>query len=160
MMCDMCGKEAELYKTIIEGTEMDVCESCSKFGKVLHKIKTDEDYKAENKKKKPEQKFPEPKKEIVETIVEDYASIIKRKREELGMSQRDFAKKVAEKESIIHKIETGRMEPNIDMARKFERMLHIKLVESTEAEPDTAVRPKAREEMLTLGDMVKIKKRG
>lgn len=161
MMCDMCGKDAELFKTIIEGTEMDVCASCSKFGKVISKIKSPEEEKREQKKQKIIAAKSAPKKEKIEVIVPDYGRIIRRKREEMNLSLEDFAKKVNEKASVISKIETGHYEPDLETARKLEKMLHIKLIEVEEIETEEI--PKSRNiqkgETLTLGDMVRIKKR-
>ena len=44
--------------------------------------------------------------EILQVIVDDYAEKIKNAREKLGLKQKDFAKKINLKESLIHKIET------------------------------------------------------
>ena len=34
----MCGCDKELYKAIIEGTELQVCRECGKYGKILSKV--------------------------------------------------------------------------------------------------------------------------
>ena len=54
MQCDLCGKEDELYLALIEGTELNVCKNCSKFGKIIKKIirETKEIKEKEVKKKK------------------------------------------------------------------------------------------------------------
>ena len=41
-LCDMCGKETDLVVALIEGTELNVCRECGKFGKILRKLKTEE----------------------------------------------------------------------------------------------------------------------
>ena len=33
MNCDMCGKDAPLFRTLVEGTEINVCEDCTRHGK-------------------------------------------------------------------------------------------------------------------------------
>ena len=35
MKCEICGKEARLKRTLIEGVEMMACDECSKYGIVL-----------------------------------------------------------------------------------------------------------------------------
>ena len=35
----MCGKETQLFSTEIEGTILNVCVDCSKFGTILQKVK-------------------------------------------------------------------------------------------------------------------------
>lgn len=149
--CDLCGKVDErLNRALIEGVELNVCSGCSKFGKVIGQVK----------------KFF-PKKEIkkvaiglkvekIELLVENYADIIKKKRESIGLSQKDFALKINEKESIIHKIETGNFEPSLALAKKLEKILGVKLTEEHEERHEIV--KKRREEGFTLGDFIKINK--
>ena len=117
MNCELCGKQRELVLTLAENIKMKVCTDCSKFGKVLREIKEIEEE---------EKKFEE--EEFVEGIVDDYSKIIKDKREKMGMKQEELAKKLNIKESIIHKIETGALEPSMETAKKLENFLRIKLI--------------------------------
>ena len=148
--CELCGKKEDLVKALIEGVELNVCQACGKFGKVLATVKryTPKEQHIMLKKSSPKEK--------TELIVEDYAEIIKKKREQLGLSQKDFANKINEKESLIHNIETGHLEPSLALARKLEKMLGIKLVEAYEAEHEKAKTGKV--EGFTLGDFIKVKK--
>jgi putative transcription factor len=149
----MCGKETNLFKTVIEGTELRVCKDCSKFGKIIGRIA--EPVK-EKKKKHIEEEREEP--EIVEEIVPDYASKVKSSRESRGLKQEELAKKLSEKESVIHKIETGHYEPNLVLAKKLERFLKITLIESHEIEKPEKSKKATADGPLTIGDMIKIKK--
>ena len=107
---------------------------------------------------KPKQIETIQQKEIVEDVVEDYAEIVRKAREKTGMSQSDFAKKINEKEGAMHNIETGKIMPNLKLARKLEVALRIKLIEVIEERHNiTNEKPKSNE--LTLGDVIKIKKR-
>ena len=105
MQCDMCGSEGKLYKAIIEGAELNVCQECSKFGKVISVIKQETAVKKKVAKAK---EVKEPEQEIMQLIVEDFAEKIKKKRESLGLKQKEFAKKIGEKESLVQKIESGK----------------------------------------------------
>lgn len=144
MNCELCGKQRELVLALVENSEMKVCSDCSRFGKVLREI---EEIKEEEKKFEEE--------EFVEGIVEDYSKIIKEKREKMGMKQDEFAKRLNIKESIIHKIETGVLEPSIEIARKLENFLRIKLI------TEYNVRYKkigTDGKVMTLGDLIGNKK--
>jgi len=157
MQCDLCGTEGELFLAEVEGTRLNVCKRCSDFGKIIRRVKSEIEVKKEKEadvKKIKKILFQEP--EINETIVVDYAKRIKDAREKLGLKQEDFAKKVNEKESLVHHIETGKFEPSIGLARKLEKFLKIKLVEEykEEKEPLSA---KTKSDDYTIGDVIKIK---
>lgn len=151
----MCGKEARLFKTDVEGSLLNLCEGCSKFGKVVSVVKVEA--KKVKKKVKEGIKIEQPKEEeFVLTIVSDYGDIIKKKREEKGIKQEDFAKKINEKKALIHKIETNQSEPPVDLARKIEKFLHVKLIEQQELKFGKIDKPKG--ERFTIGDFIKVKK--
>jgi len=128
MNCDMCGRDTELRKTIVENVVLNVCENCSIFGKVIEVKKEIRDDKIKElfiRLKKPQ---------IFEEIVEDFSLRIKKAREELNLKQEELALKINEKESIIHHLETGKLRPSLELAKKLERFLKIKLVEIREEE--------------------------
>lgn len=152
----MCGKEASLFKTDIEGTIMNVCKGCSGFGKVISVIK--QETKKEIKKEvKAQVETKKPEEELILALITNYGEIIKKKREQLGIKQEDFAKKINEKISLIHKIEANQFEPSTSLARKIEKFLHVKLIELEEIKPTTPTTSKS--ESLTIGDFIKIKKK-
>lgn len=153
MQCDMCGSEERLFKTNIEGTILNVCRECSKFGKIISEIKPVEKVKP----KKVEKIEIEPEKEIIPMVVSDFAEKIRTKREKLGLKQEDFAKKIAEKESIVHKLETGEFKPSLELAEKLEKILNIKLIE--EYEEEHKAQTKTDIGITTIGDLIKIRKR-
>lgn len=153
MLCDMCGKEAELFKAIVEGTQLNVCKSCSRYGKVLKKVKPKTADKPEPVKKIEIVQ----KEEIEELVVENFPELIKQKREKLGLKQEELAKKLNERESLIQKVESGHMRPSIKLAKKLERFLEIKLIEEFKKKafnPD-----KKSSGPLTIGDLIAIKRR-
>ena len=68
MVCEMCGSQDDKYITLVEGTELNVCDGCVKYGKLLKEIKREEPRK-EKKRKTAFQKPEEP--ETAQIIVED-----------------------------------------------------------------------------------------
>ena len=68
----MCGRNSELFPANIEGTELNVCQNCAKYGRIIKKIqkviKIEEKLKSIEKENKPE---------IIETIVDDYSQKIR-----------------------------------------------------------------------------------
>ncbi|HJX05926.1 MAG TPA: multiprotein bridging factor aMBF1 [Candidatus Nanoarchaeia archaeon] len=164
-MCDMCSSDEIVYKIELEGTMLNVCEKCSSFGRVIGRIKQAEPVKAKKKQGRIAQAASEgmlkPKKttETVQLVVSNYSDIIKRGRERLGLKQEEFAKKLNEKESVIHKLESGQIKPNIDLARKLERFLKVALVEEVEIEGGEGVSDarKGATDNLTIGDMINIR---
>jgi len=158
MQCNLCGKEAELFLTDIEGSRLEICQPCAKHGKIIKRIITEEEIKIVKKKEQLKIiSYKNPEKELIEVIVEDYASLIKIAREKLNLRQDEFAKRISEKKNIIHNIETGRTEPNLALARKLEKALHITLIEDQEVTHETSDTTKS--DSLTIGDMISIKNR-
>ena len=151
MGCELCGKEAVLFKTEIEGSVLNVCEGCSKFGTVISKIKTEQEVKKEEKR----MIVHEAKEEAVETIVEGYALLIKNAREKMNLKQEEFAKKINEKVSVVQHLENASITPSIALARKLERFLGIRLVELEEYEFTPG--KKESGEVMTIGDVIKVK---
>ncbi|WP_337860162.1 multiprotein bridging factor aMBF1 [Ferroplasma sp.] len=147
MNCEMCGSSSDkLIKVRISGAVLTVCPNCAKFGepveeKKLNNISETLTIKFPEKKinvvtyKKPFKKTNTAKKPVkrenVEEldVVEDYSNIIKNKREEMNMTQDDLAKKIFERKNVLSNIERGELLPNINIARKLEKVLNIKLLE-------------------------------
>lgn len=151
MNCEMCGKETYLFKAVIEGTQLNVCKECARFGKIMKKISAP----VKEKKKKEENIEEEP--EIIEIIVPDYAKRVKKARENLGLKQEEIAMKINEKESVIHKVETGHYKPSLRLAKKLGRFLKIDLIEKQKIEKEKK-KDKDSSSGMTIGDLIKIKK--
>jgi len=148
MNCDLCGKEAEMYKAVIEGSQMTVCKGCSEYGSNVERTKP-------VIHERMQRRVETPKSDVIEAVVSNLGELLKRKREEIGLKQKDFAKKIAEKESTLHKLETGTITPTLERARKLEKMLGLTLVEELKEEP---IEKQKDTSVITLGDMVKITK--
>ena len=145
MNCELCGKKSELFRTKIEGTIVNVCEKCSKFGEIIERVIKEEENKIVKKKIR---------EEIIEEIRKGYGAIIKNAREKLGLTQEELARKINEKESLIHKLENELVEPSLKLAEKLERFLKIKLIEIYSDENKYI---KNNDEKLTIGDLLNVK---
>jgi putative transcription factor len=152
----MCGSNASLFLTKVEGTSLKLCEKCSKYGVVQKKIQDPLEIAKKKETKLPLKKTTP---QVEEGVVSNYSEVIKNAREKKGLKQEELAKKINEKESLLHKIESGHMEPPILLARKLEHFLGIKIVEEVKFQDYANVSPKAAYDTLTLGDVIKIKKR-
>ncbi len=147
--CELCGKKNKLVEVIIEGSMLSVCQNCSKFGKTIIIEK-----KLEEKTKISRRVNIE---EEPELIVANYSELIKQVREKKDLKQEELAKKISEKESVIHKIESGQLKPSILLARKLEKFLKIKLVENYLANEKKKI--DFTDQSLTIGDLIKFKKK-
>jgi putative transcription factor len=151
MACEMCGAPGKLFKTILEGANLNLCQECSRFGKVIGLVEGSEPIDAS---RVGGDRGPE----VVEIVVDSYASKIKGAREVLGMNQKEFAKKLNEKESIIQKIESGHFDPPIGLAKKIGKILQIRLVEQhTESHQQGNLKQESK--AFTLGDFINVKKK-
>jgi len=145
MNCDMCGRILEFpYEVEVEGATMQLCKSCSVFGRITKQPKISVTRK----------KYVIKREEYIDFIVEDYPVRIRNARESKNLKQQDLANKIAVKESLIHKIESGNLEPSIELAKKLEKFLGIKLVEKQKEEHQKV---KTNDSTLTIGDLLKAK---
>ncbi|MCE4615378.1 MAG: multiprotein bridging factor aMBF1 [Desulfurococcales archaeon] len=165
--CELCGRPiyGKAYKVVVEGVELTVCASC--YLKLL------KDKGLVKKAKRNGQNKGEParprksisvlnKRRLVENydVVEDYARIIRDAREQAGLTRAELARRVQEREVTLGKIETGRLMPTIDLARRLERVLKIRLLEpvvDNEEEQEITGKTPGKS-VLTLGDIAVLKK--
>lgn len=148
MECNICGKKDVLVRAEIEGAILEVCQGCARYGKILSRPP-----ELKRSSPVPQRRVIEP--EDVEAVSADAGEKIRKKREKLGLTQEQLARKVAEKESIVQKIETWAMAIPIVMARKFEKQLSLHLVE--EAGPAMVSMSKTPGSIMTIGDLIKKK---
>jgi len=153
MRCEICGKTilGQPTKTKIDGSVMSVCKECSKFGKIQR-----EPPKPSQPRRRIQRapRIREPTSEVLE----DFAAIIREGREKKGWSREELGEKIYEKVSVINRIESGKMTPDLKLARKLERTLKVTLVEKlddTQSEEFKAGSLKGA----TIGDIARIKKR-
>lgn len=147
MLCEMCGSDGTLTRTIIEGVTMSVCQSCTQYGKIINTPRVET-----LKKRIHTPKIPE----STEKVASDIGTILKTTREKRNMTQKEFAGILAAKESLIHKIETDQATPDIPTAKKWEKIIGKKLVIETETNGEIFMKDNTKKGTgLTIGDMMK-----
>jgi putative transcription factor len=150
----MCGGKEASARVNVEGVILSLCEGCSSYGKVVGRIAVVKIEKKKVEARVVDSGVAEGDKEVV---VEDFGKLLKQKREGLGMKQKEFASKIAVKESILHKMETGSMIPSLEEAKRIGKQVGFKAIDIDEGSVE--IIPQGKKEGMTLGDMIKIKKK-
>ena len=104
---------------MVDGAILHVCSACKKYGKEV-----DVKYGKIEEVKRPKTTT---KPLYDEEIVDDYNIILRKYREERGLTQEEMAKLLNIKVSTYRSIEEGKIKPTIDLAKKIERILKVKL---------------------------------
>lgn len=169
MRCEICGQpieEGKSKRTKIDGSVMEVCPDCSKFGVIQKEPPKPKNIKNNGKKdgvsgfnknsrpSRPMYSLDEP----TEELVEDFQSIVRKARENKGFSREELGEKIYEKVSVINRIESGKMVPDIKLAKKLEKALNIILIEKISNMELEDFKNKSSGGP-TLGDIVKIKRK-
>lgn len=169
MNCEMCGKEIEgkPLRAKIEGSLLLVCSDCAKFGRVQRDTPHERKFIPRDKKGRKQTK-PQSKplsqrvytrdEEPMDELVEDFNVVVRQARESKGWTREELGAKIYEKVSVITRIESGKMEPDLKLARKLEKTLGVKLIEKYDA-LDLESYKSSSSGPNTLGSIVKIKRK-
>jgi putative transcription factor len=168
MQCEMCGEAIRGTPKLVrvEGAELSVCSKCEKFGTEVQQVRrTDIRVPQKGAASRP---APTPaggaaqvryKRDMFDfmegDVVDDYAARIRHAREEKGLSSKDLAMQLKEKEHLIRKIENSELIPEEDVRKKLEKALGIRLIDTLVSEDAKKVPGKLAP---TLGDLTVIKK--
>ena len=155
MGCDMCGEDKRLYVTLVEGVEMQLCDTCKIYGEVKRAIPSAKERVVNEKRQALREKESETAAKTVQLIVADYGKRIKQARENMRLTQEQLAKKLALKESQLHKFESGHLEPDNDTALRIEKYLHIKLLETYVEQGAKTTSSNEPSGPLTIADIIK-----
>lgn len=156
VLCDMCGKEEARVKAIIEGSVLEVCSRCAKFGDIIEIKKNIATDATPSMRDIHRQKMVEEPEEV-EIVVQNFAEIIKKARERADLTQEKLGEAIAEKISVIQNVESGHLTPPLALARKFEQFLHIILIATYKPEYEKKDL-NLKDSSLTIGDLIKLKK--
>jgi len=157
MRCEICGKKVtgKPVRTKIDNSIMSTCNDCSKFGKIQREPPRPNRGPGSRGSVGRRRTFRS--QEPTHEVIEDYQKVIREAREKKGWSREDLGENIYEKVSVINRLESGKMVPDLKLARKLEKSLNITLLEKTEEaqldESNSLNRRKA-----TIGDVVRIKK--
>ena len=139
---------------------MVVCKECSKLGKIQKappKPKFVRQQKGKKTNQQPRRNYSR-NDEPTEELIEDFDLKIRRARESKDWSREDLGKKINERVSVITRIETGKMTPDLKLTKKLEKCLNIKLLEEVNnVDLNQFVNSSSGER--TLGNIMKIKRK-
>jgi putative transcription factor len=168
MQCEMCGETVRGNPKLVrvEGAELQVCSKCEKYGTEIQQKRP----QAAGRPALRQPGGPAPtggmaaqpayrKRDLFDymegEIVDDYAARIRKARMDKGLSQKDLAMQMKEKEHLIKKIENGELMPEDDVRKKIEKVLEIRLIDTEVADEAKKTQSKMTP---TLGDLTIIRK--
>jgi len=126
MQCEICGRETMQVKQVqVDGSTLIVCPGCASFG---HEVK-------EEHVKRPamplhrirQPGFKEKEFDLGLGIEPDFGKRIRKAREAKGLTVKELAMKIFEKESLVHRLENQAIKPSDSMIAKLEKELGIQL---------------------------------
>ncbi len=141
MLCEMCGKDVSAPNRVrVEGSILQLCADCSKFGTVLAGAGPTASLPATAGAPSPladrlargSRRLEERDlfKELPDLeLAADWPKRIRLAREKLGWTPEDLAKKLNEKKSIVLKLEAGAFHPPDTLVPKIEHLLKVRLRE-------------------------------
>jgi len=164
--CPICGGIiwGRGQRVLLEGAKITVCDNCAQHGKKIYKAPKNATI-AKRTQKRPQsnaRKQPiKPKGVEALEIVSDYANRIRNTRNNLKLNQDQFAQKLNEKPSLLKRIEAGKVEPTIKLAKKIQKIYNLQLIKKSDDSQiniqDTKFMKKSAGS--SLGDIAFIKKK-
>jgi len=129
-VCEVCGTKivGEQLQAEIDGATLVVCPRCAKLGKPVKQLFS----VASLSHNTSTQMYRKPEQVIADdslVVRDDYPTIIRNARTSMGLTQEQLGMKVNEKSSVIAKLETGKLKPSIQLARKLENLMKVHLLE-------------------------------
>lgn len=153
LYCDICGNTPVRAQVLVEGAKMLACGRCMGSGKVILRLDEDDG--------EPIVRPTATTLDSSEEIVEGYGRIIINAREKTGLPIAVVAERIKERESYLHAIEHERLAPTMEVAKKLEKELGIKLVEKVAGSMSPSLsKPSSKNfQPPTLGDIIEVKKK-
>jgi len=158
--CEICGRpiEGEPIPVEVDKAVLYVCRSCAaQYGK---RTTQQQPQAAVQKKPAPRPKPAAPRPPPLEVeLVENFGAVIRRARENLGLSREALAAMLGVKETVLRRIEAGQLQPDLALAKRLERALGVRLLVEA-AEEGVAKSGGKVERGLTLGEVAEIRDEG
>ncbi|ABL88249.1 transcriptional regulator, XRE family [Pyrobaculum islandicum DSM 4184] len=156
MYCEICGRpiEGEPIPIEVDKAVLYVCKSCAaRYGKRV----SPQLQQAVQKKTPPRPKSATPRLQSLDVdLVENFGEVIKRARENLGLSREALAAMLGIKEAVLRRIESGQLQPDLALAKKLEKTLGVKLLINIAEEGATSGSGRI-DRGLTLGEVAEIR---
>ena len=161
MQCEVCGRQifGTPIRVIIEGAKLSVCSECSKLGSGYWEP-TPQRRAKKSLKRRSTVSFSKRQQRptVTETLelVGDLGQRVRQARRGLELSHEDLGRKIREKVSLLRKIESGKMVPDLVLAEKLEHALKIQLrvpASEPKVQPVSSSKPRGT----TLGDLIQFK---
>ncbi|MBN2154060.1 MAG: TIGR00270 family protein [Candidatus Lokiarchaeota archaeon] len=179
MDCEICGNEirGRGIKVVVEGATLTVCRDCAELGERVREeprgrltVKAAQDHQGRLKAPSPARAVPQKQlptrkprplaSDENQEIVENYAEIVRKARG--TMTTEEFAASLKEKATVIQKVETGKLQLTVKLARRIEKLYRVKLVRQRDAAEDmedVIWKPEKKSDYSpTLGDFIKEKR--
>jgi len=159
MQCELCGNDCgdRCRQAEIEGVRMMLCPSCMRHG---HSVQEVRDTTVQVQRSLIRRSRRIGHKDVYEgmnrELVDDWGEIIKKARENKGITREQLGFNIGERTVTISKIENGELRPSDKVAQKLEKELSITLFEEVKTVP-TASSTQAGSQGYTLGDFIKLK---
>jgi putative transcription factor len=146
--CELCGRPTkDIYVLNVENVELRACASCAKGKKVIRT-----EMEPQMQRLKPAFQRPRRVSDEDRQLVEDYQNVIRNAREGMKIPLKVLAEMLNEKEHLLLRIEEGKTMPTIELTKKLEKALKIKLTEEPK-EPEKKFTA-GKSQGATLGDFV------
>ena len=155
--CESCGRPiyGKPFRAEVDGVEMELCLSCYTKMSSSGRARPLRTQPRAGVGIRPRRRVAGVRGVEALEIVTDYAERIRRAREERGWPLSVLAEKLRISESLLRKIESGKYKPPIDLARRMESLLRIRLIVPSEEPEEFEARPPTD---ITLGDIVTIRR--
>ena len=161
MECEMCGKKVATRRYMVDKVVMNLGIECSKYGVALDAPAPAGSQAAihQNLERRATKAAP---KSVFEgetrVLVAGYGPLIHKAREAKGLTLDQLGNKVSARVPELKHIESGKLRPGDDLAKRLEKELGITLLENVEGPAPTVsgTKPKPGSGAgLTIGDLLK-----
>jgi len=129
--CELCGAEIRgaVYRIVLEGAELFVCSRCARGRTVVAVLNLSQSSGTRAARRAIAVRRQRASEADEYVVVEGYGEVVRKAREKMGLTREALAAMVGEKESTIRRIEAEQLEPTLQLARKLEKVLKVKLLE-------------------------------
>jgi putative transcription factor len=149
--CELCGRQtSDVYVVDVEGVELRACQRCAKGKKI---IRTELESVKKPKQGRPGGMIQRPKRDEDKELVDNYGEVIRNAREKMKLPIKVLAEMINEKEHLLARVEKEETHPTIELTKKLERALGIKLTASDTGESEQKTSGGKAEEA-TLGEFI------